>query len=565
MPQTAIEAALELLAEYGVRHIFGNPGTTELPLTDALAADERFSYVLGLQEVPVLAMADGFAMARGDVALVNLHTCPGLGNALGMLYNAYREGTPLVVTAGQQDRRLAFEEPILWGDMVSVARPWTKWSVEVQRGADLPLAFRRAVSLARTPPTGPVFLSLPIDVQQEIGEFDLSPIRVPDGRVRPAPGVVAEAARVLLGSRRPAILAGSRVQERDAVNELVAVAERLGAPVFAESGTTHGRLPFPADHPLAGPGLPLWSPDVRERLADYDALLVVGMDLLRQYVYHEPVRPIPEGIRLVQVDEDAWQIGKNYAVDAGVVGDVKGALAELTERLDALSSDEFREAARQRHYVWGVQRSEYQERLRARIETGRAERPLRPEVLMEAIGRVLPKNATVIEEAVTTTQTTLERLGALKNTSGYFGHRGWGLGWGLNCAIGVQLAWPDRPALGIIGEGAAMYGIQGLWTAARYQIPVTWVIPNNAQYQILKVGAQGLNLPQATAGKFVGMDLTEPEVDILGLARAFGVEAVQAESPEEVSEAVAAGLNSNRPTLINVPIARRIPGELGYS
>src|SRR6187549_1368862 len=199
MPTSGIHSFLELLAGYGVKHIFGNPGTTEMPLNDALVTDRRFQYILGLQEVPVMAMADGYAMASGQLGVVNLHISCGLGNAMGMLYNAYREGTPLLVTAGQQDRRLLFEEPILHGQMVDVARPWTKWACEVQRVEDLPSAVRRAVQTATTPPTGPVFLSLPVDVQMEAAEgLDLSPIRLPDSRVRPPIEAIDRAAELLL-------------------------------------------------------------------------------------------------------------------------------------------------------------------------------------------------------------------------------------------------------------------------------------------------------------------------------------------------------------------------------
>src|SRR6185295_1553769 len=200
MATTGIHAFLDLLAAYGVKHIFGNPGTTEMPLNDALVGDRRFQYVLGLQEVPVMAMADGYAMASGRLGVVNLHISCGLGNAMGMLYNAYREGTPLLVTAGQQDRRLMFEEPILWGQMVDVARPWTKWACEVQRVQDLPQAVHRAVQVALTPPTGPVFLSLPVDVQMElVGQEDTAGWKSAprlDSRVRPAVDAVRRAVEV---------------------------------------------------------------------------------------------------------------------------------------------------------------------------------------------------------------------------------------------------------------------------------------------------------------------------------------------------------------------------------
>ena len=341
MAISGIQAFLEILADFNVKYIFGNPGTSELPLNDALVGDDRFQYILGLQEIPVMAMADGFSMASRTLGVVSLHISCGLGNAMGMLYNAYREGTPLLVTAGQQDRRLQFEEPILGGDMVSVARPWTKWSVEVNRVEDLPVAVRRAAQTALTPPTGPVFMSLPMDVEMEISDaLDLSPIRLPDVRVRPPLAALQQAAHVLRSANNPGILAGSRVTEADAMCELVDVAELLGAPVMTESGTTHGRLAFPADHPLNGQGLPLWSPEVRKRLEEFDVLLVVGMDLLRQYVYHEPSRAIPESIRLVHIDEDPWQLGKNYPVEVGVTGHTKVTLGELAQELTNSFSDE---------------------------------------------------------------------------------------------------------------------------------------------------------------------------------------------------------------------------------
>lgn len=553
-----------MLAEFGVRHIFGNPGTTELPFMDALAADKRFGYILGLQEVPVMAIADGYAQASRGLGVVNLHISCGLGNGLGMLYNAYREGTPLLVTAGQSDRRLVLEEPILWGDMVSVARPWAKWSYEVTRVQDLPTALRRAVQTALTPPTGPVFLSIPMDVQAEIAELETTVPPPLCTRTRPSLEALNKAAEVLLSAKNPVILAGSRVTERDAVAELVALAETLGAPVLSESGTTHGRLPFPADHPLYAIGLPLWSPEVRARLADYDVVFIAGMDLLRQYVYFEPWRAIPEHVRLVQLDEDQWQIGKNYPVEVGILGDTKCGLAELTELVRGKQTDASRGAATQRFEKAHAAREQLKATLRSTAEKEQSVRPLTPLTLMTSLARVLPPDVAVVEEAVTSTNTMFERLGVLKNTTGYFGHRGWALGWGLGCAIGVQLAWPDRPVLALLGEGASMYGIQGLWTAARYNIPVTFVICNNAQYQILKVGAGQIGLPQAKAGNFLGMDLAEPEVDFVGLARSLGVEAERIEDPTQLADRVRDSLAGDRPRLFDVPIQRGTPPRLNY-
>ena len=565
MSSTGIQAFLDLLAEFGVQYIFGNPGSTELPLNDAMVTDRRIQYILGLQEVPVMAMADGYSMASRSLGVVNLHISCGLGNSMGMLYNAFREGTPLLVTAGQQDRRLLFEEPILAGDMVSVVRPWTKWAIEVSRVEDLPAAVRRAVQTALTPPTGPVFLSMPVDVQMEWSEsFDMSPIRLPDPVIRPSREALDEAVEVLRQAKNPGILAGSRVSERQAMDALVAVAEQLGAPVMTESGTTHGRLAFPSDHPLNGQGLPLWSPEVRDRLADFDVLLVTGMDLFRQYIYHEPARAIPDHNKLVHLDEDPWQLGKNYPVAVGLWGHTRAGLEELAESLGQRMTPEQVQQAQQRVETYGSQHQVAREELQRKIDSQADQRPMTPLCLMNAVARVIPENVAIVEEAVTTTNTTLERLGKLTRESSYFGHRGWALGWGLGCAIGAQLAWPERPVLGLLGEGAAMYGIQGLWSAAHHKIPVKFVICNNAQYQILKVCANEFELPQAQQGNYEAMDLREPEVDLVALAQSLGIQAHRTSEPDEVSDWLKGSFDVDEPMLLDVPIARSSPSRLNY-
>ncbi len=561
MPMNASEAMLEILADAGVRYLFGNPGTTELPLSDALVDHPRIKYILGLQEVPVVAMADGFAQASGTPGVVNVHISCGLGNAMGMLYNAHRAGTPLILTAGQQDRRLKFEEPILWSDMVRVARPWTKWAAEVERAADLPLALRRAVQTALMPPTGPVFLSIPIDVQREVGEFDLTPARPINPLVRPPVEELKRAAEILAEAKNPGILAGSRVLEANAVSELVEVAEALGAPVLAEAGTTHGRLAFPCTHPLSAPGMPIYSGEIHQRLSEFDVLFVVGADVFRLYVYQEPDRAVPAGTRLIQLDQDAWQLGKNYPTEVSIAGNPKTGLAELASLLRATMTGPQRELATKRGTERGQAHRKIREQIQARAAAEWRHRPLTPATIMSALAKTLPKNIAVVEEAVTTTGTILERLGAIQDPTGYFGHRGWALGWGLGCGIGAKLAWPERPVLTVLGEGASLYGIQGLWTAAAYRIPVTFVICNNAQYQILKLGAQGMALPRASEGRFEGMDIAKPEVDMVSLARSFGIEAHRVSDPDELAARVQESFGREMPILFDVPVARGTPAK----
>lgn len=552
-----IEILLEILASAGVSTIFGNPGSTELPLNEALATDSRFQYILGLHELPLTAMADGFAMASNSLGVASVHISCGLGNAMGMLYNAFIAGTPLLLLAGQQDRRLRLGEPVLEGDTVSVARPWTKWTYEVQRVEDMAQAVRRAVQTALTPPTGPVFLSLPVDVQLENNETpDLSSPSIPDRRTRPPLEALKSAAEKLVQAQNPAILAGSRVTESNAIPELVRLAELLGAPVMAEQQTSHARLPMPAGHPLYAGTLPLWSPEIRQRLEPFDVILAVGLNVLRLYIYHQPECPIPESISLIQLDSNPREIAKNYPVDIGLLGDPKAGLEELAQLCREKQSGEQVLAARKRtdeHAAWRLAKKDA---LLAEIESEAARRPMTGKAFMGALSSGLPPDAVVVEEAATTHQNILEKLGVMKDPAGYLAHRGWALGWGLGSAIGVKLAWPDRPVVALLGDGASLYGIQGLWTAARHRIPVTFIIANNAQYKILKVSGGVMKLPRLERYDYPNMDLVGPEIDFCGLARSFGVDARRITEPDALCEQVRGSSDRSEPILLDVIIER---------
>jgi benzoylformate decarboxylase len=422
---------------------------------------------------------------------------------------------------------------------------------------DIPQATRRAIQTALTPPTGPVFLALPVDVQmEESTDLDVSAASVPDRRTRPSFESLRRAAGLLHGARSPAILAGSRVTESNAIPELVELAESLGAPVFSEATTSHGRLPFPADHPQYRGILSYWAPEIHKTLSQFDIVLAVGLSLFRVYIHRPPDRLAPASTRIVHLDNVPWDIGKNFPVEIPLIGDPKCGMAELVNllRANGASSDAARVAER-RAALADLRRTE-QGKLLTTIESQRALRPMSPLVFMEALARALPANVAVIEEAVTTHQNVFERLGALKDPSGFFAHRGWALGWGMGCALGVKLAWPDRPVLALIGDGSALYGLQALWSAAHHRIPVTFIIANNRQYQILKACGDVMGLPQLRAASCPGMNLDQPEVDFVALARAFGVEALQIETPGDLTDAVRDSLAGNASRLLDVLIAR---------
>jgi benzoylformate decarboxylase len=545
---------VDFLAELGVQYLFGNPGTTELPINDAILSCP-VRYVLGLQEIPVMAMADGYAQASGTVAVVNLHISCGLGNAMGMLYNAFRAGTPLVVTAGQQDQRFIHTEPILWGEMVSVVRPWTKWAAEVRSVRELPRLLARAIQIAQTPPTGPVFLSLPLDVQTaEMPEDVVCPKpKTLHLAGLPSQEVFQRAASVLAGAKNPGILVGSKPLGRQGIEFLTRLADNLGAPVFHEPYYTHGRCNFPAGHPLSAGLLPFWSPEIRERLESFDVLLAIGIKLFEEYIYHGDISCIPSSTRLIHLDDDPREINKNYPAEIGLAGNIPKMLEAITKELEADPAFPKAEAlARRSRWVQEIERARSQLRNQARTEFPL--RPMTPLAMLEALAAVLPPNVAVVEEAPTTSGSYFERTGTLPTPEGFFAQRGWALGWGLGCAIGIRLAWPDRPVLALLGDGSALYGIQGLWTAAHYRIPVTFVIANNCQYAILKNCARVLRLPEALQGRFEAVDLSPPSIDYVGLAKSFGVQAARADSPESLSELARESFRSQYPMVIEVPL-----------
>lgn len=545
-------AFLELLKQEGVEILFGNPGTTELPLMDALAVDNDLRYVLGLQEAAVMAMADGYAQASGKLAVVNLHVTPGLGNAMGMLYDAQKAAAPILVTAGQHEQGFNVTEPILWGDLPTIARPLVKWSSEVHRLADLPRLVHRAVKTALTPPTGPVFLSLPGDILTSEGEVDLSaPTRVAP-RLRGDSDAVAAAAELLAKAERPLLIAGDAVAQSRAHAELVELAELLGAPVYAEG--VANTASFPASHPLFRGDMVRLAPAIRKVLEQHDVLFSVGGDLFTLSLPSN-MEPVPEGLRTIHLDVDPWELGKNYPAEVAILGDPKATLPDVTAILRARMTDAEKARGRERMATASKAIAADREALKARARADFAKTPVQPAALLHAIGELLPKNAVVMEEA-------LSSKGGLRNflksddPQSFFGLRGGGIGWGLPAAIGAKLALPDRPVVALIGDGSAMYTCQALWTAARYNIGIAFVILNNSSYRILKQRVNAMRGHAAQTDIYVGMDLVEPAVDFVGLARSLGIAADRATTVGEATDLLGKAIGDGGPMLIDVTLDR---------
>ena len=544
----------ELLQQEGVEYVFGNPGTTELPLMDVLAQRDDIRYILSLHEGVALAMAAGYAEASGKIGVTNFHVAPGLGNALGLIYTAYMSRTPLLVTAGQQDRRMQLEEPLLWGDLVQMARPYTKWAYEISSPVDLPRAVRRAIKVALTPPTGPVFLSLPMDVLEESADVDLAPTFRPDLRPGPLPELLAQAAAVLCAAQNPTIIVGDRVSKSGASAEAVTLAETLGARVYGEPQANS--IVFPADHPLFAGVLPSLSQGIRRALEPADVVLVIGLNLFQPFL-HTGRSPLPEHATVVQIDSDPWEVGKNYPVRVGVLSDPKAAMAQLTPLLRQRLTPEQHDTARRRLASERELRLQEQRSLESRTAEDEAKEPMSALILMRELARALPADAVVVNESVTAGGTLRAWL-RLKDERSFFQAKGGGLGFGLPGVVGVKLALPERPVVGLIGEGSAMYAIQGLWTAAHYDLPVVFVICNNAQYRILKSGLLAFRSEPAKQGKFVGMDLVHPEIDFVRLAESLGVAAERVTKSQDVGPALRQALSRHGPSLLDIPIDRSV-------
>lgn len=546
-------AFLELLRQEGVDMIFGNPGTTELPLMDALAVETGINYILGLNESSVMAMADGYAQASGKVAVCNVHVAPGLGNAMGMLYDARKASSPVLVTAGQHDQAFTFQEPILWADLAEMARPLVKWSVEVTRLVDLPRAVHRAIKTALAPPMGPVFLSLPVDVLQETADMDLGrPTRVAQG-LRGDPDAIAAAERLLATARSPVLISGDAVAQSDALAEVVALAELIGAPVYAEG--IPSRATFPTTHGLFQGIMGRLAPQIREALTKHDVLFSIGADLFTQSLPTK-VDPVPPGLQIIHLDTDPWELGKNHTADVAILAEPKTTLPELTAAVRKLMGQGGAEQAEKRRAAIEKDTAGRLAATRKEAEALASRTPLHPLALMKMIGETLPKDAIVVEEALSSADRMRNLIPSLDAKS-WFGLRGGGIGWGVPATIGVKLAQPKRPVVGIIGDGSAMYTAQALWSAAHHKIGcAVFVILNNASYRILKQRMNAMREYAAQADHYPAMDLVDPAIDFVGLAGSLGVRSVRASTLEEVREHLKAALSRDEPFLIDVSMDR---------
>ncbi len=548
---TGRSAFLALLKDEGITHLFGNPGTTELPIMHALKDHPDLTYVMAMQESLVVAIADGYSRASGKLVACNVHVAPGLGNALGSLFNAKFTGTPMILTAGQQEQGHGLMEPVLYGPLVQMAEPLVKWAVEVTRLEDLPRIVRRAAKIATTPPTGPVFISLPGDILNSEAGIELGRSTRVDTRVKPSDESLQALAARILKAQRPVIITGDEVVKSDALLEAAALAETLGAPAY-QCSTPYGAH-FLSESPCFMGALSRLQKQVREVLSPYDLMIVLGADPLRMSVYSE-VDPLPDGLSILQVGLVDWDLAKNYGAEIAVKADVKETLKALIPALKATGGAALEARAKKgvaelAPKNWSARRKPLMEQ----IAKAAGKSPIDPDYLTLQLVEAMPDNAILVDEGLTSGRQLLS-LRPHRDRYGYHALASGGIGWGLPASVGVSLANPDRPVVCFSGDGSAMYSIQSLWTAAHHKLPLNVVICNNGGYRIIKQRLLAFHGDD----HYVGMDFADPPVDFCGMAKSLGLEAIKITDPAELKPKLSDAFKRPGAKLIEVVLSNAV-------
>lgn len=545
---TGRSAFLSLLKDEGVTHLFGNPGTTELPIMDALTEHPDLTYMMSMQESLVVYMAEGYSRASGKLSACNVHVAPGLGNAMGAIYAAKFANTPIIITAGQQEQGHGLTEPLLYDPLVPIAEPLVKWAVEVTRFQDLPRIVRRAAKIAMTPPTGPVFISLPGDILNEEDALELGTRTRIDTKVRPIDSTLERAAERILSAKNPVIVAGHELATDDALQEAADFATLVGCPVYQQ--TVQYGAHFLSEHPSFMGALSRDQQQVRDILSPYDLLVVLGADVLRMSVW-APVEPLPEGMSVLQIGQRDWEMGKNFPTEMALRADIKETLKALNLVIErqggaqqkSKADESLKKISRDN---WSANRKTLVEKLEAAPKVGAID----PAWMIMKIVEIMPEESIIVDEGIISSRPLMSLL-PYKSSSSLFGMASGGIGWGVPAACGVQAAYPERPVIAIIGDGSSMYSIQALWTAANQKLPINYVICDNGGYRIIKERLFAFHGNE----NFIGMDFKEPAVDFVGLAAAVGVPAVRVTDHEELVPALEEALHhTGGPNLISVTV-----------
>jgi len=548
-------AVIEQLLANGVRYVFGNPGTVEQGLLDVMREYEgRLDYIFALQESIAVAMADGYARCSGKLGVIQLHSGVGLGNGIGNLYQAFRGHSPLLVIAGDSGVQYDAMDAQMSGDLVSIAKPVTKYAIRATHPASLLRVLRRAIKIALTPPYGPVFLNLPMDVlDAENSEPVFAAPRLSTACSAPAFEIERMAA-ALSAARKPLIVMGDGVAVSGAQKELEEVATLIGAEIW---GANSAEVNVAASCPLyCGTLGHMFGFESARRTMDSDAVMICGTYVFPEvFPELEHRKVFADDAAIFHIDLDAFEIAKNFRVDVGVVADPKATLVSLAEALKKVLIGEPREAAALRTETIGARNRKALEAARKKDLTDEEQKPLPFSTFTRLLAERVP-DAIIFDEALTCSP-ALSRYFVADQPGTYSVTRGGSLGVGLPGAIGMKLARPERPVIGVTGDGGSLYTIQCLWTAAHHSIAAKFVICNNHEYRLLKWNLDEYRKERndVTSGYPDCFDIAQPAIDFTLLAQGFGVKAERVETVEQMQGAIERALTENVPYLIEVMVA----------
>lgn len=546
---TGKRALMEMLRAEGVDYIFGNPGTSESPIMDALEDYPDIKYMLTTQEGVAMGMGDAYARATGKPAFVNLHIETGLANGISLLTNAYEGGTPLVLTSANQDiRKLSNNR----SDLVQMVEQFTKWSAEVTHPEQLPGIIRRAFNEAKTPPTGPTYVAFSANALDDEGEMDIIPSSKGYFRIGPDKTAIAEAARLLKDAQDPVIIVGDRAAQSESSQEIVKVAEMLGARVYA---TNYSEMNYPTGHPQFLGALNPSMPDSKKIIGSSDVVLAVGTNVFSGFFYFSGPA-LGANTKLIHVDQAYEEIGKSEPTDVGIIADPKIAMVELIDALESKMSGAEKEAAKGRMLTVSEEKASLKRDWQSRLQRDWDNQPMTADRMMHEISNALPDDTIIADDSITS-RGSIHSSMEFNEPGSIYGIRGGALGWGMGGVLGVKLAYPERPVVAVVGDGSSMMTVQALWTAANANIPVVYIICNNSAYRVLKLNMNvykrdvlGENPPNS---QYMGTDFPI-RLNIAGIAEAIGVYGRQITDPTELSGAVRDALASGKPAVLDVVI-----------
>lgn len=538
-------AFLQTLRSEGVRYIFGNPGTSEAPMMSVIHEYPDLEYLMVVQEGVAIGMAEGYARRSGEVGFVSLHIDNGLANGFSLMIDQKKTGSPVVITAGNKDiRHMAAGR----SDLADMAMPFAKWSAEISHPEQVPSVMRRAFQEARTPPTGPVFVAVSTNAFDDSAEIDISPSVPVYADPLPEPGAIEEAADVLANASNPLLVLGDRVYGSDGVDAAAALAETLGAMAFGVAG---GHTNFPSDHELWCGPLSFRTKEGREAIQNADVVLAVGCAVFDDFFYQSG-NFVPSDAKLIHIDVNSGEIGKKEPTDIGIWASPKHALLQLDEAVKTRMNHEVAESARARRAQIAHDNRAKAAAFQELAASGWDRTPIPPASFGRALGDAIPKNANIFNDSISSS--AMVNAGIAHRTDlNVMGARGGAIGWGIGATMGMKLADPDNPTIGIVGDGSAMMTVQGFWTAVNYGIPVTYVICNNAQYRILKVNMNVYHelsdLPPPDV--YNAMDFPTP-FDFKAQAEAYGGVGIRVTQADEIKPAIEAAVASGKPACVDV-------------